>query len=404
MWGGMRARTEALVGVVSLALLATVAAALGGRENRGEAADSRASSYVAGPYGTRGLADALTRLGVNVRRHRTGARRLPDTEDSLRTALVLADPMMPPSPEDVTRFVAWAGERPGRGLVLAGRGADGVLKCYGLAVDWRGADSVAVAGTGVWPAVEAVLASHAEVVLTDSSRLEDAGTARCVVPAVARADTLLETRSGRVVALRLWLADGARSVLALADAGLLRNRALRETAAGPFALGLFVGRYDRVVFEETSQGFGAGGSLGDAVLAWSWRSPLGWAAWQLAGVGLLVLLAGAIRFGPVRRLGGRRRRSSLEHVRALATALAAARGHDVAIQAMLRGLRRRLNPAARVRGDAGPWLRQLQEHARSPRAQAETQTLQALTRPGQDADGVLRAATAVEDLWEELRP
>ena len=60
----MRARTEALVGVVSLALLATVAAALGGRENRGEAADSRASSYVAGPYGTRGLADALTRWDV----------------------------------------------------------------------------------------------------------------------------------------------------------------------------------------------------------------------------------------------------------------------------------------------------------------------------------------------------
>ena len=77
---------------------------------------------------------------------------------------------------------------------------------------------------------------------------------------------------------------------------------------------------------------------------------------------------------------------------------------DVAIQAMLRGLRRRLNPAARVRGDPGPWLRQLQEHARTPRAQAETKTLQALTRPGQDADGVLRAATAVEDLWEELRP
>lgn len=401
----MRARTEALVGVVSLALLATVAAALGGRENRGEAADSRASSYVAGPHGTRGLADALTRLGVDVRRHRTGPRRLPDTEDSLRTALVLADPMLPPSPEDVTRFVAWAGERPGRDLVLAGRGADGVLKCYGLAVDWRGADSVAVSGTGAWPAVEAVLASHAEAVLTDSSRLEDAGAARCVVPAVARADTLLETRSGRVVAVRLWLADGTRSVLALADAGLLRNRALRETAAGPFALGLFVGRYDRVVFEETSQGFGAGGSLGEALLGWSRRSPLGWALWQLGVVGLLALAAGAVRFGPLRRVLDRRRRSPLEHVRALATALAAARGHDVAIGLMIEGLRRRLLPSGqRPRGDRAAWLEQLARNVRTPRARAAVQRLQTLNRPGRDADAVRQAADAVEDVWQELHP
>ena len=49
----------------------------------------------------------------------------------------------------------------------------------------------------------------------------------------------------------------------------------------------------------------------------------------------------------------RRRRSPMEHVRALATALAAARGHDVAVRLMIQGLRRRLSrgAAAPTRGD-----------------------------------------------------
>jgi len=120
---------------------------------------------------------------------------------------------------------------------------------------------------------------------------------------------------------------------------------------------------------------------------------------------LLALLAGAVRFGPVRSTLVRRRRSPLEHVRALATALAAARGHDVAIGLTIEGLRRRLLPAGqRPTGDRAAWLDQLARHTRTARARDAVRTLQSLNRPGQDTDQVRRAANAVEDVWEELRP
>jgi hypothetical protein len=148
-----------------------------------------------------------------------------------------------------------------------------------------------------------------------------------------------------------------------------------------------------------------GGSLAGASLDWSLRSPWGWAAWQLAIVGVLALAAGAFRFGPVRSVVERRRRSPLEHVRALATALAAARGHDVAIGAIVQGLRRRLQPAGqRGRGDWRPWVAHLTDTVRRARARDAARTLGSLTRSGQPPEGVLRAANAVEDVWEELRP
>ena len=240
-------------------------------------------------------------------------------------------------------------------------------------------------------------------VVTDSSGLADASLAACGVPTVAFAETLLVTRTGRVEALRLHRADVDRRVTLVADGRLFSNNDLRNTEAGPFALGLFAGRYDAVMFEESHHGFATSGSLASAALQWSKRSPWGWAAWQLALVGLIALLFGAVRFGAPRPAIPRKRRSPLEHVRALATALAAAHGHDVAVATIIRGLRRRLSPG----GQSDPraheqWLEALEQSAESPRAQAAVQSLKQVTRPGQPVSGVLLAANAVEDVWEEL--
>lgn len=283
------------------------------------------------------------------------------------------------------------------------------MRCFGFTLDWRAADSVRVSPSdaeprGDWPLVAGLLARRTESTVTDTSRRADGVVTECTVPAFSAAETLLVGPGRRASALRLTRAADQREITLLSDVGLLRNRALRETDAGVFALGLFAGRYGRAIFAESEHGFAAGGSLAGATIEWSRRSPLGWAAWQLALIGLLILLAGAVRFGPVRSVIVRRRRSPLEHVRALATALSAARGHDVAIAAMVRGLRRRLNPAARARGEIGPWLAQLGANVRSPRARAAVQSLEQLTRPGPRAASVLQAANAVEDLWEELSP
>jgi hypothetical protein len=119
-------------------------------------------------------------------------------------------------------------------------------------------------------------------------------------------------------------------------------------------------------------------------------------------VGLVALLAGAIRFGPVRAGIERRRRSPLEHVRALATALGAAQGHDVAITALIRGLRRRLVPARAVATDPREWLADLSAHAPTPAVARSASKLMEFTRPGQPAEAVLQAAHTVEDLWEGM--
>lgn len=408
----MQARTEALLAGGALIAVVALAAALGARGNRLDQEDRRPSTFLSGPYGARGLAESLGRLGMDVRRERRGLRRLqPDTTVSGRTALVLLDPSEPIRGAEVEQVLAWADATPRGDMVLAGRGAAQVMRCFGYALDWRFFDSVEVvppsfeAGSGDWPKAAGVLASRRDTIVADSSRLEDTGVRSCVVPPIARVDTLITGVTGRVVALRLEREDTGGEVVVLADAGFFRNRALRETPAGPFALGVFVGRYRRVIFEEAHHDFQEGGSLAGATLAWSFRSPWGWAMWQMGIVGLLALLGAAFRFGPARTIIQRRRRSPLEHVRALATALAAARGHDVAIGRIVEGLRRRLVPSPqRPVTPWREWLESLGENLQSERSRNAVRTLKTLTRPGQTPEGVLRAANAVEDVWEELRP
>jgi hypothetical protein len=402
----MRPRTEVAIGLGALIVLVGLGAALGQRENRPEQQDPRASSFLPGPRGARGLAEALTRLGVRVERYRRSARQLRvSREGAGRSVLVLLDPVVRLSPGEVGEILAWQDSSWGGDLLLAGPLTAGVMRCFGFQPDVRGFDSVSIRAPGQWPRVSAVLAATIDTQVVDSSRVGDIGRWTCSVPPIIRVDTLLSSTTGRVVTLRLVRGDRDRHVLLLADATLLRNRAVRETSAGPWALELLAGSYRRVIFDEAHQGYETGGSLAGATLDWSKRSPWGWAAWQLAFAGLVGLGFGAVRFGPIRSVIQRRRRSPLEHVRALATALAAARGHDVAIGAVVQGLRRRLLPAGqRGRTDWKVWVDRLAPNLRSQRAREAAATLQSLTRPGQPPESVLQAANAVEDVWQELRP
>jgi hypothetical protein len=95
----------------------------------------------------------------------------------------------------------------------------------------------------------------------------------------------------------------------------------------------------------------------------------------------------------------------MEHVRALATALAAARGHDVAVRLMVQGLRRRLSRGGRPPGaDLDTWLAGLADSIRSDRGREALGMLTATLRTPPDAETVLAAGNAVETLWEELKP
>jgi hypothetical protein len=401
----MRPRTELAVAAGLLLVLGLAAVALGGRRGRPAPSESRRSTYLTDPGGASAFAEALSRLGVEVEHHRRPVETLA-VPDSFKAGELVA--LIGP-----TEHLDAAEARHLLGipvdLLLAGPGAATAIRCLGYQVRLRrGTDSAATrapahAGDLPAPRAWAVLAPHRATTIVDSTGPEGRKVS-CEVPEPGRVDTLLATVLDQPVVLRLWY-PGGRAMTLVADDRLFRNRTLRKTSAGELVLGLVTPRYRRMVVDEYHHGYHAAGSLAGAALDWSTRSPWGWVVWQLAAVGVIALLASGVRFGPVRRAIERRRRSPLEHVRALATALAAARGHDVAVRLMVQGLRRRLSRGGRPsRADLDAWLESLRPSVRTSRGREALQSLATMTRSPQDADSVLVAANAVETRWEELKP
>jgi hypothetical protein len=401
----MRPRTELALAAGLLLTLGVAAVALGGLRGRPAPSESPRSTYLTGPGGASAFADALARLGVAVEHHRRPVETLAVADSSREGELVA---LIGPT-EDLDAAEARHLLELPVDLLLAGPGTATAIRCLGYQVqprqrtDAAATKAPAEAGDLPAPRVWAVLAPHRATTLVDSAGPEGRKVF-CAVPVPARVDTLLVTVRDRPVVLRLRY-PGGRAVTLVADDRLFRNRTLRNTSAGELVLGLVAPRYRRVVVDEYHHGYHAAGSLAGAALDWSTRSPWGWVVWQLAAVGVIALLASGVRFGPVRQAIERRRRSPLEHVRALATALAAARGHDVAVRLMIQGLRRRLSRGGRPsHSDLDAWLEGLRPSVRTSRGQEALQSLATMTRSPQDADSVLVAANAVETLWEELKP
>jgi hypothetical protein len=406
----MQPRTELALALGIVAALGAGAAALGVRRQTA-ADDPSRSTFVAGPRGARGYAEALERLGVRVERSRQRTRRVGLLTPERGTLLAVLDPDRWLTRDDAAALAAY--RRRGGDVLLAGEGARQAMQCYGYSPDaLRRGDSVTAPARG--PAdgargpmrVSAVLIPWSWGADTTRSAAEQALGAGCAPIRPIGVDTLAAADDRRPVALRLTFDVGGAALL-VSDGGLFANRTLRDTPAGEFALGLVVGRYRTVRFDEAAHGFGAGGSLRRALGGWVRSSPWGWVLVQLAAAGVLALLVSGIRFGPPRAAIVRRRRSPLEHVRALATALAAARGHALAVRLLVQGLRRRLaGPGAPPipRGDPRPWLDAIASELTTPRGRAAAARLRQLTtRPTRD-DSVLEAALAVEDVWEELKP
>lgn len=399
----MRPRLELGLAAGILLALGLGAVALGSRRARNADTDPRRSTYLAGPSGTRAWAEALGRLGVRVERFRRPSLMLAPLGREAVFAVV------GPARRLDAREGAHLAELRGD-LLLAGPGTDAAMTCLGYRIAERWNDLAALkappdAEQLPMPRARAELVRHLAATVVDSSDQYDGRRTTCTIPSPSRVDTLLETLNDRPVALRLGYADG-REVTLVADDRLFRNQTLRRTAAGPIMLGLITPRYRRLVVDEFHQGFPtSSGSLAGATLDWSARSPWGWVVWQLVAVGVIALVASGIRFGPARSVILRRRRSPLEHVRALATALAAARGHETAVRLMVQGLRRRLSRAGRPGpADLDRWLSSLAPSLRTERGREALATLTAVHRRPPSSAGVLEAANAVETLWDELKP
>jgi hypothetical protein len=400
----MRPRTELGLAAGFLLLLGIIVVAVGNKARPAATVSSR-STYLTGEDGASGFAEAISRLGVVVERFRrpTAALTVPGGSPQREVVAVLG-PATPLSAVEARHLLNLPVD-----LLLAGDNSASAIRCLGYHVSVRQrtdpsatrppADADHLPTPRVW----AALVPHAARQIVDSAGYEGRKVP-CEVPAPARVDTLLQTVTGRLVVVRLSYPDD-RVVTLVADDRLFRNRTIRRTSAGELVLGLVVPRYRRVVVDEYHHGYQMAGSLSGAALDWSTRSPWGWVVWQLAAVGVLALIASGVRFGPVRTAIERRRRSSMEHVRALATALAAARGHDVAVRLMVQGLRRRLSYSGRrTPAHLDTWLEGLGPSVRTARGREALDSLTAMTHRPPDAESVLLAANAVETLWEELKP
>jgi hypothetical protein len=402
----MSPRVRILLAVGLLVVLGFIAGTIGSRRNRAPSFDPRRSVQLTGPYGAKAYAETLRRLKVSVELYRQRIAQLGDFKADDRQVLAVLDPpewLDGAQAEDLVAFHEEQGD-----LLLSGWSTSTVMQCFGYDADYRGDDSTPVfrpgGGAPVSWTSDVVLARVLDSVAVDTTDLKAGSVAECVVEEPDLVDTLLVTAGGRPVALRLSYPE-LGSVTLVADGMLFSNARLRESDAGLVVLPIIAGRYSRVVFDEYEHGFGPGGSLLSATFEWSLNTPYGWLFWQLAVVGLIALVAGAIRFGAARRIIERRRRSPLEHVRALATALSAARGSHVAVDLMIRGLRRRLSGAGQpIRGDLNPWLAELAANVRTTRSSQAVTTLIELTRRAPGTDSVLRAADAVEEVWQDLKP
>jgi len=372
-----------------------------------DAVDRRLSTYLAGPSGAKGLAQALRRLGVTVEQRRRPYFDIATDSGRGRPERLYAflDIERPTTQE----LVAIRDYVMGGGRILTA-GVTGIEACFGyrsrrLARDVDNdtrATLVRGSGQRLQPTWRVLRRLPAESLAAAAKGTE---ADRCTPHLPRRADTLARTMRNVPVALRLRFASGGEAIL-LADGQYLSNRILKDTDAGVAVLPWFLdGRTRQVVVDEYHLGFGAGGTLPGASWAWLRHHPVGWAILQLLGVALVALAVTAVRFGPARSVIERRRRSPLEHVEALAAGLEGAGGVDTAVGLTVSGLRRRLGRVGLLpAGAERAWLAALELALPTPAGRNAVRRLQStINQPG-GPERALAAAQAVEDVWEELRP
>ena len=348
----MQARRELTFGLAAAVLLGALLVERAAQTPT-DAMDLRLSTYRSEPNGAKAWAQAVEGLGRRVSRWERPLLALP--ADQVGTLFVVLAPDSWLDFSEQLQLTRWV--RQGGDLLVAGGGLESVLWCNG----WR-RDSMPSGGlegrfdlegrSFVIPKLQYRLGRVPDSLYVDSTRASDLGPRFCRGPRTLRVDTLLRAPSGSPIAVRSWIRGGG-SITIVADAEIFTNRAVRRTPAGEFALSLVPGGTKRVLVDEYVHDFGSRGSLLGAILAWSSRDPLGWGLWQVVVVGMLALVLGGVRTGPLRKLALPSRRAALEHVQALARTLGASRGHDVAIALLVRGLRRRLSATGRAPRD-GP--------------------------------------------------
>ncbi|HUQ82698.1 MAG TPA: DUF4350 domain-containing protein [Gemmatimonadaceae bacterium] len=156
---------------------------------------------------------------------------------------------------------------------------------------------------------------------------------------------------------------GRGRVVVAADPDLLRNDVLRVCEWGADVANVRIleylsaggpggGRRERLVFDEYHQGYGEHPGTVKGIVRYLGRTASGHLVLQLAGAGLVLLLAVGPRVLKPRAVERIERRSPLEHVDALARAYRAVGATRTATSRLVHGVRRRVEHALGARSGA----------------------------------------------------
>src|SRR5688572_15829263 len=126
----MRPRSEVALALSLLGVVVVMAGLLGRRPAADT--DERPSTFSVAPGGSRGLLDAVKRLGIPVQRFRERSRELPGIGASPRQVLVILAPSVDFSAPERSAVLAFAEDAD---LVLAGRDAQSLMRCFGYRVN-----------------------------------------------------------------------------------------------------------------------------------------------------------------------------------------------------------------------------------------------------------------------------
>jgi hypothetical protein len=194
---------------------------------------------------------------------------------------------------------------------------------------------------------------------------------------------------------------GKGRVIALSDAQPLRNGQLKASGAAHLLARSLAETGDTIWFDEYHQGFTGNGSLMGGTMKMIRRFVSGPVAVQLLAAALLLLWAGARRFGAPLQPPPLRRRSPLEHVEALAGAYRQAEARRTVRRLLLAGMARRLG--RRAPPDERTGTEMLERLARqSPVGRDAAAELEKEWKRGQSGD-LVALTRGVDRLLDEVR-
>ncbi|MBI1851572.1 MAG: hypothetical protein HYR85_14620 [Planctomycetes bacterium] len=341
---GERFWTRETRAIVALAIVVVLLAVLagGGSESRAPGPE-KASTFITGDGGAAALYLTARELGVSTNQWMRPFPDDPSPHEFPVRALAIIAPDEPLLASEATWLLRWI-ERGGLLLYVAPRAEnDEMLKALGLelgAPRWRRDPFVARPG-------------HAKSTL-GTSLLE--GTPRSItgfrstivsVGGDPSVESLLSDDEDRMVAALLWHERGRAIVVA--DAGPIVNDHLRDSGMAPFLFRALAdsSRGATVWFDEFHHGYDD--RTTPTIAAWRFVSSthLGWAVLQIAILAFVALVFAGIRVGRALSVAPPPRRSSLEHVEALAAAYRESAAKRRPASLLVDGLRLRFGAKSR---------------------------------------------------------